>query len=181
LHRAAESAAKGSGGESRRYFFMRKAIATFVVIAAVTGCSSTSSSEPKAKKVALAKPGIQFVQTSDIPVAARYADGGLTIQYAMRVENKAAEPITLKRVTVQTVSEGAYHVSPTSKPYNLLIAAAQNEEVEFWVSAVPGLSLVGLNGPVTLRVTTEFDSSQGTFQHIVMRRVNERTSIMGQQ
>lgn len=162
---------------------MRKTIAALVVIAVVAGCSSTASPSPSdsKKKVRLAKPGILFAQTSDVPVAARYADGGLTIHYAMRVENKADEPITLKRVTVQTVSEGAYHVSPTSKPYNLKIAAAQNEEIEFWVSAVPGLSLVGLNGPVTLRVTTEFDSAQGTFQHIVMRRVNERTSITGQQ
>ncbi|HEV7767332.1 MAG TPA: hypothetical protein VGQ76_20185 [Thermoanaerobaculia bacterium] len=160
---------------------MRKVITAFVVIAAVAGCSSTSSSDPKMKKVKLAKPEILFVQTSDIPLAARFADGGLTIHYAMRVQNKAIESITLKRVTVQTVSEGAYHVSPTSKPYSVSIAAAQDEDFDFWVSATPGRSLVGLNGPVTLRVTTEFESSQGTFQHIVMRRVNERTSIMGQQ
>lgn len=157
---------------------MRKAIAALVVVAALAGCSSTSSDS---KKVKLARPEILFVQTSDIPVAARYADGGVTIHYAMRVQNKATEPITLKRVTVQTISEGAYHVSPTSKPYNVSIAAAQDEDFDFWVAATPGLSLVGLNGPVTVRVTTEFDSSQGTFQHIVVRRVNERTSITGQQ
>jgi hypothetical protein len=100
----------------------------------------------------------------------------------MRVENRALEPITLKQVTVQSVSEGAYYVAPTSKPYDLAINAQQRQEVEFWVSARPAGSIVGANGPVTLRVTCNFETAAGTpFQHIAMQRVNERASISGDQ
>ena len=57
----------------------------------------------------------------------------------------------------------------------------QFEIVEFWAPARTGLSLVGANGPVTLRVTTEFDSAVGKFQQIVTQVVNDRTAITGDQ
>jgi hypothetical protein len=114
-------------------------------------------------------------------VAARHTDGGISNQYAMRVENRADEPITLRRVTVQSISDGAYYVSPTSRPFEVAIEPAQKEDVQFWVAARPGGSIVGANGPVTMRVTCQFDSPSGKFQHIVMQTVNDRTSISGTQ
>ncbi len=160
---------------------MCKAIAAVAVLVAV-GCSSTSdnSTGNSAASGRRVEPEIRLVQTSNIPVAARFVDSALQIHYAMRVENLALEPITLKQVTIQSVSEGAYYVNPTSKPYDLAIDAKAKQDVEFWVTATPGRSLVGVNGPVTLRVTCNFDSPSGKFQQVVMRRVNERASITGQ-
>ena len=153
---------------------MRNAIAALAVLLIIAGCSSSAGTSTK-----LAKPEILIAQTNELPSAARFTDGALSIHYAVRVENRAAEPITLKRVTVQSVSEGAYHVAPDSKPFAVTIEPAQRQEVELWVSATPGRSLVGNNGPVTLRVTCDFDSANGPFQQVVMRRVNERTDITG--
>jgi hypothetical protein len=153
---------------------MRKTIAASVVLLALAGCSSGAGNT-------YSKPKIQLVQTSSIPVAAVHTDGPLTVHYAMRVENTAGETLTLKQVTVQSVSQGAYYVDPTSKPYDLAIAPGSRQDVEFFVSARPGGSIVGANGPVTLRVTCTFGSPAGTFQQVVMQRVNERTSITGQQ
>jgi hypothetical protein len=157
---------------------MRKAIAASVVLVVIAGCSSGSAtSNPSAARVA--KPEIRLVQTSEVPTAARNTDGMLSVHYAMRVENVAAEAITLRQVTVQSVSEGAYYVEPTSKPFNVTIDPKQRQEVEFWAAARPAGSIVGANGPVTLRITCVFDSPEGKFQHIVMQRVNERTDITG--
>lgn len=162
---------------------MNKAIAALVTLVVITGCSSGSNpdatSNPSAAK--LAKPEIRLVQTSGVPTAARHTDGLLSVHYAMRVENVAAEAITLRQVTVQSVSEGAYYVDPTSKPFNVTIEPKQKQEVEFWASARPAGSIVGANGPVTLRITCVFDSPEGKFQHIVMQRVNERADITGAQ
>lgn len=160
---------------------MRKAIAASVVLVIVAACSSSSGFSDSPSSAKIAKPEILLVQTSSVPIAARHSDGMLSIHYALRVENRAAEAITLRQVTVQSVSEGAYYVNPTSKPYNLAIEPKQKEEVEFWVAAQPAGSIVGANGPVTLRVTCQFDSPSGKFQHIVMQRVNERASISGTQ
>ena len=160
---------------------MRKAIAASVVVLLVA-CSSTSSQpDASASNVNITMPEILLVQSSGVPVAARHTDGPLSIQYALRVENRADQPIKLQRVTVQSIAEGAYFVPPTSRPFDVAIEPAQMEDVQFWVSARPGGTLVGANGPVTLRVTCQFDSPAGKFQHIVMRTVNDRTSISGSQ
>lgn len=153
---------------------MRKTLAASVVLVVLAACSSGAGNT-------YPKPVIQLVQTSSMPTAARHTDGALTIHYAMRVENRAAETLTLRQVTVQSVSEGAYYVAPTSKPYDVAVSPGAKEDVELWVSAQPAGSIVGANGPVTLRVTCLFDSPAGTFQQIVMQRVNERTAINGQQ
>lgn len=114
-------------------------------------------------------------------MAARNITGGISISYAVRVRNQADQPITLKRVTVQSMTEGAYNVAPTSRPFDVKINPEQFEDVQFWVSAQTGSSVVGANGPVTLRVVCEFDSAAGRFQEIVVRTVNDRTSISGEQ
>ena len=150
----------------------RAALAALLILVAA-GCSSSSAGGGKAE--------ILIAQTNSLPAAARFTDGALSIHYAVRVENRAAEPITLKRVNVQSVSEGAYYVAPQSKPYDATIAPGQRQEVELWVTASPGRSVVGNNGPVSLRVTCEFESSSGKFQQVVMRRVNERADITGAQ
>lgn len=127
------------------------------------------------------EPQIQIVQTSSVPQVARHESGPLNVRYTVRVTNPSAESITLKRITVQSMSEGAYHVGPYGTPYNVVIAPEQHQDVEISAPARTGLSLVGANGPVSLRVTAEFDSSFGTFQHIVTRVVNDRTAITGEQ
>jgi hypothetical protein len=155
---------------------MRNAIAAVVLFVVAAGCASgggDTSSTPSTR------PEILLVQTSELPPAARFTDGALTVHYALRVENRAGAPITLRQVTLQSISEGAYNVSPTSKPFDVTIGPAQREEIEMWVTASPGRSLVGANGPVTMRVTCNFDSANGKFQEIAVRRVNERTGING--
>jgi hypothetical protein len=160
---------------------MRKAIAASVVFVVAAACSSGSGTVSNAERAKIANPEILLVQTSSVPIAARHSDGALSIQYAMRVQNRAAETIKLRRVTVQSVSEGAYYVAPTSQPYDLAIEPEQKQEVQFWVAARPANTVIGVNGPVTLRVTCQFDSAAGQFQHIVMQRVNERAAITGAQ
>lgn len=160
---------------------MRKAIAASVVLLLAAGCSSGSGSGTSASSAKIAEPEILLVQTSGVPIAARHSDGPLSVHYAMRVENRADEPIKLRQVTVQSVAEGAYYVSPTSRPFDVVIEPKQKEEVQFWASARPAGTVVGANGPVMLRVTCQFESAAGKFQHTVMQRVNERASITGQQ
>lgn len=124
--------------------------------------------------------GIQIVQTSSVPTAARYVQGGVSVQYAVRVTNLTDETITLRRVTVQSLGEGAYHVQHTMS-YDVGVGPQQAQDVQFWAPAQTGRSLVGANGPVSVRVTAEFDSKKGKFQEIVTRVVNERTAITGEQ
>ncbi len=141
---------------------------------------SSATASAKEQKDAM-KPQIDIVQTSGLAIAARYMDGAFSVRYAVRVLNPSADLITLRRVTVQSLTEGAYHVGPFSMPFNVAVAASQHQDVQFWAPVVTGYSVVGANGPVTLRVVCEFDSQVvGRFQHVVTRVVNARASVTGQ-
>ena len=158
------------------FSFMRKLIAASFFVLAAAACTSAGS-----KAYGVSKPDIRITQVSGVPVAARHVEGGITVQYALRVGNNAKTPITLRRVTLQTVTDGAYYVNSNSTPFDTAIPAGESREVKFWVPATAGVSIVGANGPVTLRLQCEFASEGGQFQEIVIRNVNTGTSIVGEE
>jgi hypothetical protein len=150
---------------------------SLLVVAAFTfavACSSMKSDSGLGNtRVSIIKPEIAIAQISSIPQAARHVEGGIPVHFAMRVANRFGEAITLKSVNVQSVGVGAYDVASTSRPFKTKIQPDQEETVEFWVPANVGMStIVGANGPVTLRATLYFDSPVGQFQEVVVRQVN---------
>ncbi|HEY8713271.1 MAG TPA: hypothetical protein VIM68_10395, partial [Thermoanaerobaculia bacterium] len=146
-----------------------KSIVAVTALLVLLSCASMQSDSGKgAAKVNIPKPDMQIQQLSSVPVAARHIEGGLPVQYALAVKNHAGGPITLKQVNVVSIGYGAYDVPSTSRPFKALIQADQTQVVDFWVPAnIQSTSLVGANGPVTLRVTAFFDSPDGQFQQVV--------------
>jgi hypothetical protein len=152
---------------------MRKVFAVLAVLLTAACASMKSDSGLGNAKVDVARPDIRIMQLSSVPAAARHVEGNLPVHYKMRVSNRSAEPITLKQVSVQSMGYGAYIVDTTSRPFKTRIEPDQFQEVEFWVPArVDEASIVGANGPVTLRATLQFDSPVGQFQQIVVQQVN---------
>ncbi|HYO75070.1 MAG TPA: hypothetical protein VE010_01300 [Thermoanaerobaculia bacterium] len=158
---------------------MRKIlIASLLVLSA---CSTSTPAQKQQAKVDRAnRPQIDIMQTSAVAIAARYVEGGVSVQYAVRIGNPAAHEIRLRRLTIQSVGDGAYTVEAYSVPFNVAVDAANKAQVRFWVPAYTGTSLVGANGPVTVRVVGEFDSTRGRIQEVVTRVVNTRASVNGQ-
>jgi hypothetical protein len=148
---------------------MRKAALAALLL---TACASTRAT------VQITKPEMRIVQTSAIPAAARHVAGNIPVSYALRVANRSDETITLKRVTLQSVGAGAYSVS-TSLPFDVTIAPSQYQIVEFSAGAVASTSVVGVNGPVSLRVIAHFNSSVGEFDEIVVQQVNDQRGSRG--
>ena len=161
--------------ECLSFSFMRKLIALSSLLLVFAACASQRDNA----KAPVTKPQIDLVQTSGVPTAARHVQGGMNIHYAARIEKRASTPITLKRLTIQSLSEGAYVVGPHSVPFNVEIAPDNYHDVEFWAPARAGQSLVGADGPVMVRLTAEFDSPVGKFQEVLTRVVNERASGSG--
>jgi hypothetical protein len=123
----------------------------------------------------VALPGVTIVQTSGVGLAARNVTGPISVRYAVRVQNAAPQPITLKRIQAQSVGAGAYTLGSTSKPFNVTIAPESHQDVELWASAViDQATITGANGPVTLRLILFFDSPLGPFQDVVVQQVNDR-------
>ncbi|HEX8252361.1 MAG TPA: hypothetical protein VF846_04360 [Thermoanaerobaculia bacterium] len=158
---------------------MRKLLIVSLLV--LSACSTSTPTQKQQAKVDRAnRPQIDIMQTSAVPIAARYVDGGVSVQYAVRIGNPAARDITLRRLTIQSVGQGAYTVNAYSVPFNVAVMAANKAQVQFWVPAYTGMSIVGANGPVTVRVVGEFDSTDGRIQEVVTRVVNTRASTTGQ-
>ena len=160
---------------------MKKSAAFLSAFLLLSACASMQSDSGKgSSKVDIPKPEIQIQQLSTVPTAARHMTGGLPIQYAVAVLNHAGEPITLKQLNIVSMGYGAYDVPSTSRPFKAVIQPDQTQVVDFWVPAnIQNASLVGANGPVTVRLTAVFDSPDGQFQHIVVQQVNATTGIDG--
>jgi hypothetical protein len=146
---------------------------TLALLAALllASCGAMQSTNANGK---VADPEVLIEQTSRMPSAAEYSQGGMPVSFRMRVTNRANVPITLKRVDLQSVGEtGGFQIPSTSKPFALTIAAGGDDAVEFWVAANNvGMNVTGSNEPVTVRVMTIFDSSLGSLQTVTVQQVS---------
>ena len=99
--------------------------------------------------------------------------GGLSVQYRVDVENRAKTPITIKRIEVVSIGSGAYNLRSTSVPFKgQQLNPGESRPVEFWAPAsVDDPTVLGANGPVTIRLTLYYDTPAGTFQSIVVQQV----------
>lgn len=143
-------------------------LAGSLVVLLLAACSTNSSGN----KVPI--PEVRLDQTSTMPGAAEYVTGGIPVSFRMEVTNRAAIPITLKHVDIISVGEaGGYQVRQTTRPFNLVLAPGASDSVSFTVDAQnPGYNVTGSNEPVTIRVTSVYESAEGTLQNIVIREVS---------
>lgn len=148
---------------------MRKAVAVFVLSLAAAACASRGSKAP------VTLPEVTIVQTGGVASAARGITGPIPVRYAIRVENRANETITLKRIEASSMGAGAYTLASTSRPFNAAIPPDGYKDVEIFANAVVEQeTIVGANGPVTLRLILHFDSPRGSFQDVVVQQVNDK-------
>lgn len=159
----------------------KKSTLAVIALFMLSSCASMQSDSGKGSAtVNIPKPDMQIQQMSSVPVAAAHIEGGLPIRYALAVQNHAGSPITLKQVTIVSMGYGAYDVPSASRPFKAVIQPEQTQVVDFWVPAnITTASLLGANGPVTLRVMATFDSPDGQFQHLIIQQVNPTTGVDG--
>lgn len=145
----------------------RLGFAAAVLFLPILGCATNNA------RVGLIEPDFRIVQTSSAAQAARHITGGIAVEYYAEIVNNSAETITLKRIHVESMGYGGYDLEPSSRPFDIPIPANQLAAVRFWVPAhIAQASIVGANGPVTVRAKIEFDSAEGMFQKIYVQQVN---------
>jgi hypothetical protein len=147
---------------------MKRSAIVLVLASLVIGCSSGGS----AGKVNLLPPEYQVRQISGQAHVARHVSGGMPVQFAMDFRNPSGETIVLERIQVESMGSGAYSVEPVSRPFDTNIAPNQVITVNFWAPAIAGSTILGANGPVTLRTTAYFSSAFGKFREIYIQQVN---------
>jgi outer membrane murein-binding lipoprotein Lpp len=158
-------------------WFLGLTLTSALVAAGCASNGNVNTGSSKMSQAKLAEPEVEIRQISNVASAARNVTGPLSVQYQMRVINHADQPITLNRVNITTQGGGSYRVLSQSVPFkNVTIPPGGAETVEFWVNAfVPedvGPSVVGANGPVTVRGIADFGSGAGSFQHTWIQQVS---------
>jgi len=141
--------------------------AAFLSALFLAACASSSSRAP------VPEPEIQLEQLSTVAPAAVHNSGAITLQYRVTIHNVADTTLTLRHVDLNSIGSGAYDLAPTSRAFTLQIPPGHTESVQFWTSGSIGdPTILGANGPVTIRVVAGFDSPAGSFQSVVTQQVH---------
>jgi hypothetical protein len=120
------------------------------------------------------EPEVTIEQTSAVP---RQLFGPISLRYLVEVRNVAKEPLTLKRIDLNSIGVGAYNVGPMSRPFDVTIDPGKDVTVEMVGNGNVAISTVsGANGPVTLHLVLLFDSAAGSFQTVVNRPVRSSSA-----
>lgn len=150
-------------------------IVLVVVLVGLAACSSAVSSTAPS---GIIPPELEIRQLGGAAPAASQVTGPVPVNFRIQVFNPSGEDIELQRVELQTLGYGAFTISNASRPFDKPIPSGTTVEVDTWVGAVANDTIIGVNGPATLRVTAYFKSPFGTFKQIYTKEVNRDLSSM---
>lgn len=126
-------------------------------------------------KVNIIRPELSFVQLQG-PADLNYPTGDFEVQYALRVTNRSAEPVTLEQIRVEPVGRGGpYAVQADTYYMRRPIAPGEKTEVTFWAHAesTGDRHSIDATAPVTVRAIAFFQSGAGDFREVVMSTLQQ--------
>lgn len=141
------------------------------VILLLAGCASAAAQQKTTAP--LNEPEIQIHQLSNVAEIARDITGPISVQYQVHVGNRTRVPITIKRIDVSSIGEGAYTLRQNSTPFNQPLEPGHAVALTLWAPAfISSPTIAGANGPVTLRVAVQYDTPNGSQQTIRVQQVH---------
>ena len=126
-------------------------------------------------------PELTFVQLSG-PAEQNYPQGQFEVQYGLRIANRSSEPITLRRVQLQTISLGGpYRLVARAYSFQREVKPEEFADVTFWAKAEStGDSFSNdANAPVNVRATAYFTSPAGNFRRVFTAVLDQRGTLGG--
>ena len=144
---------------------------TGVLLVVIAGCAGSNAP--------VTRPVIEMFQLHG-PSDLAYTRGQNTMEayFGFRIQNNAAETITLRRIDLQSVGEGGYTLRREDQPFNNSIPAGGTAEATMRARAYYPVTRSGTASkePVTVRAVVYFETSRGKFQQIVMRNIEQFTT-----
>jgi len=136
--------------------------------AALIACGSSGSDAavPTAEKIGTVAPETELIQLVG-PEQLNWEAGNIELKYALKITNKAADPITLRQIQIKTVGlEGPYAVPQSSYFFREPVAAGTTRNVEFFAKAVSegDRYRIDAQSPVSIRIIAYFEAPKGNFR-----------------
>ena len=135
----------------------------------IIGCSSSS------KPGGMIRPEIEIEQAVG-PGDVGYPRGIIEVQFAMKISNRSAQPVTLRRIEIQSVGGGGYTLRHETQVFNKTIEPDHFDTVKFWVRALAKGDTPAANEPVTIRGVAQFDSPAGSMQQFFLKNISQFSS-----
>jgi hypothetical protein len=144
-------------------------------------CSSSSSSGSM-QTAQLIPPEFSIRQIGGQPSVARYQTGPISVQFEIEILNHSGEALTVDSVTVESIGHGAYTLRRTSVNFKETVIGPQRlGRIRLWAPAEAEGTIIGANGPVTVRGTVYFNSAAGKFREIFVQQVNADLTTAGRE
>ena len=124
--------------------------------------------------VGIATPEIQIQQLNNLPNFYNQMTGPVSVNFRVAIHNIAPEAITLYQLRLESLGAGGgFSLQPTERPFNKIIQPDGISTVEMWAPANADDTVLGPNGPVTLRTIAFFHSRLGSSQKIYVTQLND--------
>ncbi len=146
---------------------------------AMVACATHDATHDVAKQNAkIPPPEIELAQLSG-PADQGFPPGFFQVEYALRIENKSNEPLTLTQLDLQPMGGGGpYRLRHDLYTFKNVIAPGQMEAVTFWANAFStGMyNSVDAYAPVSVRGIATFESPAGTVRKIFVKVLSQDRS-----
>jgi hypothetical protein len=140
--------------------------AAMCMLAVSCGSSGGGGAKTTADQVGVAEPDIQLVQLVG-PEELNWESGMIEMKYALRVNNHANEPITLRQIQIRTIGEeGPYWIPQSSYFFRESVAPGAERDIQFFAKAVSSGNkyAVSAQSPVSIRAVAYFEAPKGNFR-----------------
>lgn len=155
---------------------MRQLLASVACAAFIAcGSSGSGSAVPTAEKIGTVEPETELIQLIG-PEQLNWEAGQIEMKYALRITNKASEPITLRQIQIQTVGlEGPYTIPQSSYFFREPVTAGVTRPVEFFAKAysVGDRYRIDAQAPVSIRIIAYFEAPKGNFRQAFITNLGQ--------
>ena len=149
--------------------------ACLALIACGSSSGTSGASAPTAEAVGIARPDTSLRQLVG-PEQLNWEAGVIEMKYALRIQNNAADAITLRQIQIKTVGqEGPYHVPQSSYFFREAINGGTARDVEFFAKAYSGGDRyrIDAQSPVAIRIIAYFEAPSGNFRQTFITNLGQ--------
>ena len=142
----------------------------FLLLSLLLAACGTSG----ASKAKIPEPGVGIEQTVG-PEELGYPYGPMEVKYNLGIQNNAAIPMTLIRISVSSTNPagGAYTLRHDFYNFKETIPPHSARVVSFWAKAYGWGRGIRESEPVTLHGTVYFETPNGAFQKVFIRELSQ--------
>lgn len=146
---------------------MRRAAIALALLA--LACASSQPADGNQLDIEL----VQVYGPSDLGIVR--GSSAMQIEYAVRIANRSAQPVTLRRISLQSVGSGAYQLRPEEQSYTVMIPPDTSESVRLTARGYFSGTASGdaSREPVTLRAILYFEAAAGPFRRIITQNIGQ--------